>query len=169
MLPHAQITDAELYYDDKSLIGIAKEFSIPALETGHIEHETLGSVGVLKLPRRGLSALDGSMMLQLEEPEIARQMLRPNKAMALQLHAKIDAFNSFGHDEENSTVLVTHVRAMFGKIEPGDYKKGEAMAFNGEFSTTYFMQRVTNSETPLVEIDLFANIYKVNGEHVWPR
>ncbi len=169
MLPNAQITDAPVYLDDKSLVGICEEFTIPELEIGQIEHSTLGSIGTFKLPARGqLTPTDGSMILLSPDPELITLSSNPRKAVRFQLHSKVDVFNAMGLDEEKSTTLVTHVTALFYKrIFPAG-KRGEAGKYTGEFSVTQLMQRDINSETPIVEIDFFANIYKVNGENVWP-
>lgn len=168
MLQYGQVTDAPVYLEDKELLGVCNEFNIPELESGTVEHDTLGSVGVLMLPRRGLSGLTGSIKLQFPEPEMVSTFSRPNKAAKFQVHQKIDVFGPDGLDEEQSTTLVTHVRALFTKNAFAAVKKGEGQEDTGEFTCTYLMQRVTGSETPLVEVDLFANLYQVNGEDVWP-
>ncbi len=169
MLPHAHITGAEVYLDDRSLVGICEEFSIPDLEVGQVEHSTLGSIGTFKLPARGqLTPADGSMILLSPDPELITLSSNPRKAVRFQLHSKVDAFDALGLDEEKSTTIVTHVTALFYKrMFPGG-KNGEAGKYTGEFSVTRLMQRDIQSETPIVEIDFFANIYKVNGEDAWP-
>ena len=170
MLTHAHITDAPVYLDDKSLVGVCEEFSIPELEVGQIEHNTLGSVGVFKLPGRGnLTPTDGSMVLQSPDPELITLSSNPRKALRFQLHSKVDVFDAMGFDEANATTIVTHVTALFYKrIFPAG-KRGEAGKYTAEFSITRLMQRDITSQTPIVEIDFFANIYKVNGEDVWPN
>ena len=169
MLQHAHITDAPVYLDDKSLVGFCTEFNIPEIETTQIEHESLGSIGVMKLPRRGLSAVEGSMVLKFAEPEFLTITSNPRKAARFQVHSKVDVFDAMGLDETNSTTIVTHVTALFHKSAFPGSKKAEAGAHNAEFSVTKLMQRDINSSTPIVEIDFFTNIYKVNGEDVWPE
>lgn len=169
MLRHAHITDAPVYLDDKTLLGLCKEFSIPEIETTQIEHETLGSIGVMKLPRRGLSGIEGSMTMHFAEPEFLAIAANPRKAARFQIHSKVDVFDAMGLDEGNSTTIVTHVTALFHKSAFPAAKKGEAGEHSAEFSVTKLMQRDIASSTPIVEIDLFANIYKVNGENVWPE
>ena len=83
MLQYGQVTDAPVYLEDKELLGVCNEFNIPELESGTVEHDTLGSVGVLMLPRRGLSGLTGSIKLQFPEPEMVSTFSRPNKACLL--------------------------------------------------------------------------------------
>lgn len=168
MLHHAQTTDAPVYLEDKSLFGISSEFQIPEIESTVIEHKSLGSLGVIGMPARGLKLLEGSIKLGFPEPSMAARMSNPNKALPFQVHQKLDVFNSFGLDEGNSTTLVTHVRAMFKKNAFSAVKSGEAVEDTGEFTTAYIMQRLIDDSTPLVEIDLFAQVYKIQGENVWP-
>lgn len=168
MLRYGQVTDAPVYLEDKELLGICNEFNIPELESGTVEHDTLGAVGVLMLPRRGLNGLTGSIKLQFPEPEMVAMFSRPNKAAKFQVHQKIDVFDADGLNEEKSETLITHVKALFTKNAFASVKKGEAHEDTAEFTCTAFMQRLTSSDVPLVEVDLFANIYKVNGEDVWP-
>lgn len=168
MLSHAQITDAPIYLDDKSLVGFAKELNIPELETQQLEHETLGSIGVLKLPRRGLSAIEGDILMDFADPEFLAITSNPRKAARFQVHSKLDVFNAMGLDEENSTTIVTHITALFHKTKFPAAKKAEAGEHAAEFSITKLMQRDIKSSTPIVEIDFFANVYRVNGENVWP-
>ncbi|WP_420011006.1 phage major tail tube protein [Tateyamaria sp.] len=169
MLANAHITDAPVYLDDKSLLGICEEFNVPELEIGQVEHSTLGSVGTFKLPGRGnLTPTDGSMILLSPDPELITLSSNPRKALRFQLHSKVDAFDAMGLVEEKSTTIVTHVTALFYKRIFPSGKRGEAGKYTGEFSITRLMQRDINSSTPIVEIDFFANIYKVNGEDFWP-
>ncbi|NRB19393.1 MAG: hypothetical protein HRU33_17950 [Rhodobacteraceae bacterium] len=82
------------------LLGIASACNIPELETSQLEHRTLGSVGVPKLPRRGLSALEGSIKLGFPEPELVALCSKPRKAVSFQVHQKLDIFKSFCLDED---------------------------------------------------------------------
>ncbi len=168
MLQFGQITDAPVYLEDKSLVGHCEEFGIPDVENTQIEHETLGSIGLMKLPRRGLSAIEGSMTMSFADPEFLTRASNPRKALKFQIHSKVDVFNAMGHDEEYSTTLVTHVTALFHKRDFPDAKKAEAGKLKLDFSVTQFMQRDIKSSTPILEVDFFANIHKVNGENAWP-
>jgi len=169
MLQYGQVTDAPVYLEDKELVGVCNEFNIPEIESGTVEHETLGSIGVLMLPRRCLSALQGSIKLIFPEPEMVTIFSHPNKPVRFQVHQKIDVFDSDGLNGEKSTTLVTHVKAMFMKNSFSAVAKGGDQEDTGEFSCTAFSQRLIDVEVPLVEVDLFARIYKINGEDVWPN
>lgn len=168
MSHRGQITDSPLYWGDKSMIGMCDEFASIEMENKTIEHETLGSVGVLILPTRGLSALTGSMTLSYPDPEFVAATARPNLAQTFQLHNKLDLFNVQGFDAEKSTTIVTGVVAQFTKRAWPTSKKGENAQYTVDFSINKMWQRDIRSNAYLMELDLFANTHKVMGENVWP-
>ncbi len=47
-------------------------------------------------------------------------------------------------------------------------KLGENLAGTRHFHHS-FKQAVYGSETPIIEFDAWNNIYRINGEDVWPR
>lgn len=169
MLQHGQITDAPVYMGNHSLVGLCEEFDVPEMETKQIEHETLGSVGILVLPARGIQKLQVSMTMSFPEPEFMAMTMDPTMAHLFQLHSKLDIFNAGGLDRDNSTTLVTIVNVMFAKPAfPAGKRGGEAGKFKAEGTATRVLQRDIRSETPIVELDLFANIHNVMGKPVWP-
>jgi phage tail tube protein FII len=103
------------------------------------------------------------------EPEFVALASNPRKAVLLQVHDKLDIFGPDGLDEAQSATRVSIMRCMFSKRSEDTNKKGDAKGWEGEFSLTYFMQRLSNSETPLIEIDLFNQIHRVQGVDVWPE
>lgn len=169
MLQYGQITDAQVYLGDQSLVGLCEEFEVPEMETKQIEHETLGSVGVLMLPARGIQALKVSMTMSFPEPEFMAMTADPTQSHQFQLHSKLDIFNAGGFDRDRSTTLVTIVNVMFAKPAfPAGKRGGEAGKFKAEGTATRLLQRDIRSETPIVELDLFANVHNVLGKPVWP-
>lgn len=47
-------------------------------------------------------------------------------------------------------------------------KKRESRKHTITAHATTFLQRVYTEQTPLVEIDLMANVHEVGGRKVWP-
>lgn len=168
MLSHGQITDAETYLGNNELIGICDEFNVPELENKVIEHETLGSIGVLTLPARGLAALSGDIKMSFPEPEFMAITSNPRKAQLLQLHSKLDVFDGDGLNEEKSTTLITLATVLFKKRAFPSSKKSENEQYTAEFTVNRLVQRDIRSDTPIVEIDFFKRIHRVNGQDVWP-
>ncbi|KQI68000.1 hypothetical protein AN189_13100 [Loktanella sp. 3ANDIMAR09] len=168
MLRHTQITDAEVYFGEEGLVGVSATVDIPNLETTQIEHETLGSVGVLKLPARGLSALDMTIELMYPEPEIMKWSYDPTASVLMQFHEPLDVFGPEGLDRTRSTKLVTVCRVRPVNNEASQLKRKDPRKLTIPAVATSFLQRIYTEQTPLVEIDLIANIHKVGGRNVWP-
>lgn len=169
MLQHGQITDAEVYSEQSSLWGICDSFDVPEIENGTYEHNTLGSIGVLKMAKRGaIQALEGVMTLNHPEPDLMRLTSNPRQMAKFQLHQRLDIFGQDGLDETTSTTLITHVSVMFPKRASPAASKEDGK-YTADFIAYRFMQRLTSEETPIVEYDFFTRTYNVDGKPVWPR
>lgn len=162
------ITNADVYMDAARLVGRIKEFEIP--EVGHkmVEHEALGSIGVLELPSRALEALKAKIVFSYLDVEVERRVLNPTRVIKWQLHSHVDVFGAAGRDAERSHKLISSVGLMFSKSGGLSHTLGEAVNRELEASVTVLIQKTTNSDVPVFEYDLFAGIYRVNGEDVWP-
>lgn len=165
---HGQFTDAEVYLGSNELVGLVDEVNIAELEPIRLEHDTLGSIGVLSLPRRGLNVMNGSMVFDYPDPDMMAMTYHPNKAWEFQLHSPLDRFDSGGLNREASTKLITLITVIFTKAAFPVSKKDTDGKHKADFTTTKVLQRDARNETPIVEIDLMARIYNVMGEPVWP-
>lgn len=168
MLRHGQITDSEIYLEDNTLFGIAEEIDIPEIELTEIEHQSLGSVAVFAVPGRAVKSLKVKMKLRFVEPTLQPIIFNPTVSKLLQVHSKVDINGDDGLDVDNSFTLITAMRTRFGKVSHDTAKNSDQMMVTAEGFVTYLMQRAYTSETPFVEIDALNNVYKVNGDNVWP-
>ncbi len=166
---HARITNATVYLEDNSLVGIAREIQLPKLEWHEVEHESLGQVAVFKTPARALQALEGSITWEAIDPDIARRTLDPSRAITFQVHHEQDVWDADGFSAGESVTIVTIMRLLFKGGELEALKNSEQAGFQQEFTCTRLVQRVHSENTPLIEVDVFANSVKVNGEEVFGR
>lgn len=166
---HGQITSAEVYLEDNSLVGIVSEFSIPEIAWNTIDHETLGQVAIFKAPARPLQALEGSMKWQFVEPSLAAMAYNPTKVYPFQLHSKVDIMGPDGFDQDNSYTLVTLVALQFHKASFGAAKLGDLMDTDTEFTCVRMTQKIHDSDTELFSVDVFANTVKAGGSDIWKR
>ncbi len=166
---HAKITNATIYLEDNSLVGVAREIQLPKLEWHEVEHQSLGQVAVFKAPARPLQALEGSITWESVDPEIARRTLNPARAVILQAHWEQDAWNEDGWDEGESVTMVAVMRCLFKSSELEALKNAEQSGYTQEFTCTRFVQRVHSENEPIIEVDVFANSVKVGGEEVFGR
>jgi len=169
MKRHGQTTNSELYWDDNTLWGVASEFGGVEIEHTTFDHETLGSIAIFSAPARPIKAMNTKLKGQFLEPDISRGLLSATKTLTFQLHADVDVANPDGFDEDESYKLITYVRALCTKYKADDAKLGDGLGFEADLTVHYLMQRVHTDQTPIVEIDLFANKYEVGGVPVWKR
>jgi len=166
---HARITNATVYLEDNSLVGIAREIQLPKLEWHEVEHESLGQVAVFKTPARSLQALEGSITWEAVDPDIARRTLTPARAITFQVHWEQDAWDADGWNSDESITMVAVMRLLFKGAELEALKNAEQAGWQQEFTCTRLVQRVHSENTPIIEVDVFANSVKVNGEEVFGR
>lgn len=169
MANRGQITDSEIYSEDKNLLGIAEEFKSVDLETEFIEQEGLGSVGMLKLPARGLKELSGMIKIFHPEPDFYSRMLNPVLVTRFQIHEKVDVFGPEGFVAEKSTTLITTIDARFMMVEQGTNKKGDPRTTEAKWTASRLIQKFASRSVNSLEVDLFNNVHKVNDLDVWPN
>lgn len=164
-----QITQADCYINEVDVCGRVAEFDLGEIGHAEIEHQTLGMIGVLKLPGRPVQAIEGKISFEWLDEEISRSILSPTKVHRLQLHSYVDIFDGDGRSDQQSHTLVTHIGFMMMKTGGRTAKLGENLAQEHDISITSFKQAVYGSDTPIIEYDGWNGIYKINGEEVWPR
>ena len=165
---YGQITNAEAYFEDNTLVGIIKELDLPEIEWETVEHETLGQVAVFKAPARPLKALEGEMTFGFVEPTIAGMTYMPTKAFTFQLHHNVDVWDQNGLSMEESFKLVTVVRVLFHSSKLGGSKLGDLVDHKVKFTCNRFVQSVYQTGEELIGVDVMANrAWNRDGE-IWP-
>lgn len=163
------ITNADILINGVDIAGGVMELDLGEIGYEEVEHKALGMVMVLKLPSRAMSAIEATIKYEWLEPELKRQLADPTKTHRLQLHRYVDVSGPDGLDTEASHTLVTHVGFRVMKTQKGSSKLGENVEMEQTITVTSMVEKVYGEETPIVEIDVFANINRVNGADVWPR
>ncbi len=163
------ITQADCYINEVDVCGRVAELDLGEISHTEVEHQTLGMIGILKLPGRPVEAIEGKISFEWLDEEISRQILLPTKTHRLQLHSKVDIFDQDGLNAEKSTTLITRIG--FSSMKTGGMKSklGENMGQEIDISITSFTQMVYGSTAPIIEFDAWNNIYRINGADVWPR
>lgn len=169
IIEFGHITNADIYLEGNKLVGRLKNFDIPEHGYKMVEHESLGSIGVLALPSRAMEALTANVTFEYLDHTVERQVLNPTRVVRWQLHSHVDVFGPEGLDRSLSHKLITSVSVMLSKSNALGHALGEAVNRELEVSVTAMVQKVTSSDVPVFEYDIFNNIHRVNGEDVWPE
>lgn len=157
-----KIYNANVYLDEtKNLIGRAAEITLPTLQVETQEHKGLGMVGTLTLPS-GLQALEASVKWTGFYADHLIAGANPFRSHRLQVRSSLETYTPEGRTEERP--LVTLMTASWTSAALGDRKPQEAGEFDDELAVTYLKHVLDGRE--LVEIDVFNNIWRVDGQDV---
>lgn len=162
------ISNADVYMDNNRLIGRVREFEVPEISHKMISHETLGMIAVLELPSRVLEALTGKITFDFLDHEVERQTLNPTVTRRWQLHSYVDIWSADGLNREQSHKLITSLGVLPAKSGVLGHTLGEMVNRETEIRVVSLVQKVSTASEPIVEIDAFAQIYRINGANVWP-
>lgn len=166
---NGQITQADCYINEVDVCGRVAELDLGEIGHAEVEHQTLGMIGVLKLPGRPVQAIEGKITFEWLDEEVSRLILNPTKVQKLQLHSYVDVFDGEGLNTDQSHTLITHIGFQTMKTGGRTAKLGENLGQEHDISISSFKQSVYGGEVPIIEFDAWNNIYRINGEDVWPR
>ncbi|AAU36698.1 phage major tail tube protein [[Mannheimia] succiniciproducens] len=156
-----QIVNANVYIDGNSQIGKAQQIKIPDIEFEMVDHKGLGLFGTIKLPS-GAKAIEGGVNWDSYYPEVRAKLYNPFKNFQLQCRSNLQVFNAQGLAAEEPMVTIMNVSSV--KIGGTDVESKENAKFDDTFAVHSIKQTVAGKE--ILFIDVFANIFRVNGEDV---
>ena len=156
-----QIVNANIYMDGNSLLGKAKEFKLSDIEFEQIEHKGLGMHGTIKLPA-GMNAIESEVIWDSFYPEVRAKAYNPYKNVQLMARSNLQVFDARGLAAE--VPMITIMNVSFSKTTGGSLKNKEATEHSDTFQVYSIKQMVDGKE--ILFIDVFANIFRVNGQDV---
>ncbi|WP_032116658.1 phage major tail tube protein [Candidatus Arsenophonus nilaparvatae] len=154
------MTNANVYLDGNSLIGRAKEIKLPEINVVQQEHQALGMIGKIQLPA-GFDKLEGEIHWTSLYEEVALRTANPFKAYPLQCRGSLQRYNPAQGRQDELPVAV-FMTVMFSKNSLGSFKQHEVPEMSSSFTCSYIKQ-VMDGQV-LLELDVIANIFKINGE-----
>ncbi len=156
-----KLTNANVYVDGVSFLGRAEEVTLPAIKAKTVEHKGLGMVGVVELPA-GIEKMEAKIKWSSLYPEVLYKVANPYKPVQLQLRASLESFDSSGRIAQ--LPVVCFMTASF-KTFPGiGFKHQDPAEVETELAVSYYKLQVGGMD--VVEVDAFANIWKVNKEDI---
>jgi hypothetical protein len=154
-----RITNANIYDGGSNLIGRAEEIKPPEVMALLTEHKGLGLVGKFELPS-GFDKMECSIKWNTLDPDVVKMHSNIFQARQFMVRAEIAWFGSAGLIDQMPLVLFITATP---KKTPGigTFKQHEQADVESNYTVTAYKQ-IIDGET-LVEIDLLANIYIVDG------
>lgn len=164
-----QLTNADIYWGDDLCVGRFASFERPKIEYEKVKHASLGMVAEFDGPGRQLKALTGKCEVQFLDLDLLPEAYDPTKGIAITMDAPVDIFGSGGVDISRGYRLTWHLTIMFGTTGSGAHKLSNDFKGEWEYSCLRFVEKASNRQVPLREIDIMAQINRVNGRDVWSK
>ena len=154
-----RITNANVYMNGNvNLLGKVEEITLPNIKIKTAEHKALGMIGAIELPS-GLEKLEGKIKwTSFYEAELGT-FAHPLKTIQLQVRGSLETYNALGLASE---VPVVGALTILSKGLPlGAFKQNDNVELETDFAAYYV--KLTVGGKDIVEVDVFANIYKAHG------
>jgi P2 family phage contractile tail tube protein len=156
-----RVTNGNLYVDGVSLLGKVAEVMLPQLKTIMSEHAALGLFGKFELPA-GLDKMEATIKWNSYYADAMKASGNPFAVKELQLRCSIEEYSSLGRTGEIPGVVF--MRGTFKDPSLGNFKQHDNVELETKFNA--LAVRFEIGGRPVLEIDVLANIYKVDAQDV---
>jgi P2 family phage contractile tail tube protein len=153
-----RVTNANIYLDGKSLLGKAEEVTNPVIKSIMSEHKALGMNGKLELPS-GIDKLETKIKWSSFYSDVLLKIANPEQAVQLQVRSSVKTFTSAGLTGQ--VPLAIYMTGTFKEFPTGAFKNNDNVELESSLNLTYL--KMVYNGVDIVEIDVLANIHKVNG------
>lgn len=156
-----RLTNANVYLNGTSLLGRAEEVNLPSIKHKMVEHKALGMVGVAEF-FAGIEKMESKIKWNSFYPEVMKSAANPLQTVSIQVRSSLESYTSQGRTQE--VPVVCYITAAHKDFPMGNFKQHDNVEVESNLSV-YYCKLDINGET-IMEIDVLANIYKVNGEDI---
>lgn len=154
-----KLINANLYVDGNSLLGRAEEITLPAIKWKMAEHKALGMIGTLNTPTV-LEKLEGKIKWSAYYEDVLKKALNPWSLVQLQVRASLEGWGQMGRESQKPVVVMMTVGLQ--ELPLGNIKQGDNVEVESTYNCNYIKMTVDGQD--IVEIDIMAGIYEVNGQ-----
>ena len=155
----SKVYNANVYINGNNLAGQAKEVDLPKIKPKFADISGLGLYGEAEVPI-GMEKMESRLLMNSVYPEFVEVVSNPRKAATVIIRSTMTGFDQNGVQFEKP--LKAEMRGFFKESDTGKFKQGESTEAEATMSVIYY--KLDLDGQPVVEIDVFNNIYKVKGE-----
>lgn len=152
-------TNANVYVNGNSFLGRAEEITLPQIKAKMSEHKAAGLLGSLEY-FSGVDKLEAKFKWNSFYPDLMKYAANPFEAVKVQVRASLETYE--GGTRIAQSKLVVYLTGQFRDLPLGSFKQSDNVEMESNMSVTAVKMEINDEE--VVELDLEANIYKVNGE-----
>lgn len=156
-----RVTNANIYIDGVNLLGTAEEVSAPMIKHKMSEHKALGMVGTVEF-WSGIEKMESKIKWNSFYRDVLEKAANPFKSVQIQVRGSVEIFDSTGRSSEQPIVM--NLTAQFKDFPMGNFKQHDNVELENNLNVTYAKMTMNGQE--ILEIDVLANVYKVNGQDV---
>lgn len=153
-----RLTNANVYVNGNSFLGKAEEVMAPTVKHKLSEHKALGLVGSFEL-WAGIDKMEMKIKWNSFYKDVWKVIADPTKAISIQIRGSLETYTSQGRTAE--VPIVIYCTAFAKDLPFGNFKQHDNVELETNFTVTAVKQEIDGEVVS--EIDVLANIYKVNG------
>lgn len=153
-----KLTNMNVYVDGANFLGRASEVTLPSVKDVMADQKGLGMFGKAKVPS-GIDDMECNIKWVAPNRDVMRAFADPRRAPLLQFRGSMETHDTTGLIAEVPVIVDVSGRRMERPL--GTAKKQETVEPETKLAVTYYKLTIDGEE--LEEIDVLANIYKVDG------
>lgn len=154
-----RLTNVNIYIDGINHLGKAEEVSLPDIKHKMAEHKAIGMIGTFEL-FAGIDKMEAKIKWNAFYADVLRKAANPFQAVQLQIRGSIENYAATGRVSQ--VPLVTFVTATFKNYPLGNFKQHDNAELESMLNVIYVRQEIDGEA--VMELDVLANIFKVDGE-----
>ena len=154
----SKLYNGNVYMNGNNLAGTVEEATMPDLKPKTTEHKALSNIGSFDLPT-GIDKMSMKLKFNTVNPYVMGQSADFYNAQDVMIRSNID--NWEGGSKVSSVPLVAQVRGLSRKVPELGIKHQDNVESDMEFNVTAYKLEIDGQV--IYDIDLFANVYIVNG------
>lgn len=156
-----RLTNANVYANGNNLLGRVQEIELPTVKQKMAEHKALGMVGTVEF-FAGLEKMEAKLTWNSYYADALKTAADPTKTVQLQIRSSLETYDSTGRSAQVPAVVF--LTAQYKDFPLGNFKQHDNVELVSMLSVTAFRLEIDGS--PILEIDVLSNIYKVDGSDV---
>ena len=161
MLKVSALPNANVFIDGVSLLGQAAEVTLPEVTAVMSEFKALGMQGTLEV-FSGVEKMEATIKWTSFYADVLKAIGNFTKSVQLQLRGNLQEYGAGG--VTNEVPYVVMMTATAKKFPSGSFKASTMSEQETSFAVSYL--KVSINRVDIIEVDVIANIYKVDGVDV---
>lgn len=153
-----RITNAVVYVDGNSLLGQVAEANLPVIKHKMAEHQALGMVGVAEF-FSGIEKVEAKIKWNSFYRDALIKAGNPMSAVRMQIRGSLETYE--GGSKTGEVPVVMYLNAAYKDFPMGSFKQSDNVELESNLTCYYAKMEIDGQ--PVVEFDVLANIYKVDG------